>query len=271
MEFLRYTYSPKVQSIVCTQVHRQEGFSRSSVHMHDHHELVLVTSQAVCRIINNGNPVEVAAPCVILNRAGSFHEVVEVCCGDYDSQVVFFHPQVLSRLPEEMLFEKQLFSADLTAVSLTQDQLKRLEPLFSMLCHRPYTQQLPLLLTVFAAMAQLLQEGTALVRSTAADNYIFDVIELLQNQQQAVTLSQLARQFHVCQTKLKADFKRITGLPVMTYKNHLRLEKAKILLDSTDETQARIAYTCGFSDESYFIRTFRKQFGMTPAAYRKRK
>ena len=166
--------------------------------------------------------------------------------------------------------EKQLFSADLTAVSLSQEQLRDLQPIFRLLNTRPRCQQLPLLLMLFAAIGEWVREGAPTQRTTAAGDYILDVIELLQNGQENLDLSQLARRFHVSQTKLKTDFKRITGLPVMTYKNHVRLEKARLLLESTAMAQAQIAYTCGFFDESYFIRSFRKAYEITPAAYRKR-
>ena len=90
MDILQYTYRPMQAAIATKCVDRPQGYTGHKIHMHDHHELVLVTSRAVCRLLNNGRPVQVNAPCVILNRAGTFHEVVEVTQGQYDSQVVFF-------------------------------------------------------------------------------------------------------------------------------------------------------------------------------------
>lgn len=267
MAFLRYTYLPMEQKIVFKKVTRPPGYSGDKIHMHDHHELVLVESQADCRVVSNGNEVRVSAPCVIVNRAGAFHEVVEVSRGSYVSQVVFFHPQTFSGIPKELLFEKELLGADLTTVALSPSQLEMLQPLFYQLQTRQY--QLPLLLTVFAALAQILRESGQVQRTQAVGDYIFDVIELLQTQQENITIDELSRRFHICPTKLKGDFKRITGMPVMTYKNHIRMEKARLLLENTSMDQAQIAYTCGFSDESYFIRMFKKQYGITPAAHRK--
>ena len=235
--------------------------------MHDHHELVLVTSASVIKQVNNGNTLEISGPCILVNRAGSFHEVVQVSRADYHSHVLFFHPQVLDGLPEEMLFRGQLLSSDLTAMSVTSGQMQELLSLATMLRDRPYSQQRPLLLAVFALLGQFFQEGSP-YHFTADRNYIFDVIDLLRSNQH-VTLSQLASRFHVCQTKLKADFKHVTGLPVMAYRNQLRLEKARFLLESADLPQSQVAYQCGFADESYFIRAFRKKYHVTPAVYRK--
>lgn len=50
----------------------------------------------------------------------------------------------------------------------------------------------------------------------------------------------------------------------------LRLDKAAALLVSKRQMRiAEIAFLCGFSDLSYFNRSFRKRFGETPRGYRK--
>ena len=47
-----------------------------------------------------------------------------------------------------------------------------------------------------------------------------------------------------------------------------RLKLAKRLLETTDRPVAEVAEECGFSDASYFTKTFRQAFGMTPKDYR---
>ncbi|MEQ1865545.1 MAG: helix-turn-helix domain-containing protein [Micropepsaceae bacterium] len=58
-----------------------------------------------------------------------------------------------------------------------------------------------------------------------------------------------------------------------TFSHHLlrlRLDKAAALLVSKHEMRiAEIAFLCGFSDLSYFNRSFRKRFSETPRGYRK--
>lgn len=48
----------------------------------------------------------------------------------------------------------------------------------------------------------------------------------------------------------------------------LRLDRACHLLAHTDQPLTRIAQDCGFSDQSYFTRVFRKRLGRTPGDYR---
>ncbi|WP_345253782.1 AraC family transcriptional regulator [Flaviaesturariibacter amylovorans] len=50
-----------------------------------------------------------------------------------------------------------------------------------------------------------------------------------------------------------------------------RYLRALHLLHGTDAPLTDIAYDCGFSDQSHFIRTFRSSAGMTPGAYRRQR
>ncbi|MCI6583305.1 MAG: helix-turn-helix transcriptional regulator [Oscillospiraceae bacterium] len=49
-----------------------------------------------------------------------------------------------------------------------------------------------------------------------------------------------------------------------------RLALAKRLLKTTDISVNETARSCGYDDESYFMKLFKKQFGITALAYRKR-
>ena len=68
-------------------------------------------------------------------------------------------------------------------------------------------------------------------------------------------------QFH----KLFKEYTRCTPLQYVT---KLRLEKARQLLTLTDMPIADIAMECGYEDNAYFCRQFRKNMNMTPGSYR---
>ena len=47
------------------------------------------------------------------------------------------------------------------------------------------------------------------------------------------------------------------------------MEQAKEWLETTDMSISDIGYTLGFNETGYFIKTFKKNIGMTPGMYRK--
>lgn len=64
-------------------------------------------------------------------------------------------------------------------------------------------------------------------------------------------------------------FKKETGRNFSVYLTELRMEKAKTLLCSTNETIAAVAEKVGYKDSRYFSQIFAKTVGIKPALYRK--
>jgi AraC-like DNA-binding protein len=52
------------------------------------------------------------------------------------------------------------------------------------------------------------------------------------------------------------------------YLNNYRVEMASRALITTDKPITEIAFSCGFNDLSYFIKTFKKCKGITPKSFR---
>ncbi len=59
-------------------------------------------------------------------------------------------------------------------------------------------------------------------------------------------------------------FKEFTGKSPIEYRNDIRLNNAKILLQSGQYTITETAEACGFSNLSFFTRLFKKKYGHTP-------
>nr|WP_280518553.1 AraC family transcriptional regulator [Lederbergia wuyishanensis] len=62
-------------------------------------------------------------------------------------------------------------------------------------------------------------------------------------------------------------FKQFTGTSPIRFLNQRRMEKARNLLTTTNQTISAIADSVGM-EVSYFSRMFREQFGFTPSQYR---
>jgi transcriptional regulator GlxA family with amidase domain len=63
-------------------------------------------------------------------------------------------------------------------------------------------------------------------------------------------------------------FRAATGLTPMDYLQRLKIERAKVLLQSTSTSVTDIAGLIGYDSLSHFIRKFRFQTGMTPKVFR---
>ena len=68
---------------------------------------------------------------------------------------------------------------------------------------------------------------------------------------------------------LSAVFKEETGVTLNRFIREVRMKKAKELLETTNMKISGIAKEVGFSNNSYFCRSFREFFGDTPEACRK--
>jgi AraC-like DNA-binding protein len=69
---------------------------------------------------------------------------------------------------------------------------------------------------------------------------------------------------------LERLFRHRYNLTPHAYVSLIRVERAKELLRTTDMNVTACARTLGYRDVGYFIRFFRKQVGISPAAYRAR-
>ncbi|MBQ9063286.1 MAG: PocR ligand-binding domain-containing protein [Eubacterium sp.] len=83
-----------------------------------------------------------------------------------------------------------------------------------------------------------------------------------------VTLAGAARSAGVHPSYLSSLFRKVTGLTFKDYLNQIRIEHALELLKNTDYPIMEIAISCGFNDQSYFTKVFKKQTGMTPRQFR---
>jgi AraC-like DNA-binding protein len=69
-------------------------------------------------------------------------------------------------------------------------------------------------------------------------------------------------------SKLRKDFKRLTGRSPNQYLLNLRLEKVKELLTNTSLSISEIAYQTGFESVSYLSKIFKKKNRRGPKSYR---
>ncbi len=82
-------------------------------------------------------------------------------------------------------------------------------------------------------------------------------------------VEQLSRYLSISSTQMYRKLKAQTGCSAQELIRSIRLHHAQILLKSSQNSIAEIAYSTGFSEPDYFSKVFKKEFGMRPSAYRK--
>ena len=84
-----------------------------------------------------------------------------------------------------------------------------------------------------------------------------------------LTIPTLSRRSCLSATTFKAGFRRLYGLPVHAWLRQRRMERAAELLRDSSLSVLGVAQSVGYSSASQFTAAFRRQYGVTPAQYRK--
>ncbi|MDK4685353.1 cupin domain-containing protein [Kingella negevensis] len=74
---------------------------------------------------------------------------------------------------------------------------------------------------------------------------------------------------NVSRAQLMRLFKQHVGVSPHAFVNHIRVQKAAMLLRKTQDSILKIALDSGFQSETHFGKIFKKQYEMTPGQYRK--
>ena len=84
-----------------------------------------------------------------------------------------------------------------------------------------------------------------------------------------LTIPALSRRACLSATTFKEGFRRLYGLPVHTWLRQRRMERAAELLRNSALSVLGVAQSVGYGSASQFTAAFRRQYGVTPAQYRK--
>lgn len=84
-----------------------------------------------------------------------------------------------------------------------------------------------------------------------------------------LSLEKVAYAVHSSPIYFHNRFKSATGKTLHVFVEDKRIEKSVYLMQTTDMTLAEIAYSCGFSSQSYYSYAFKRKMQTTPRKYAK--
>lgn len=131
---------------------------------------------------------------------------------------------------------------------------------------RPNASQELLSLLVRSLMMQIL-----LFDKEEQPSIIDRIIQYLNvHMAEKITLDELSSINFISKSYLSKQFKQETGKTIIGYLNTIRVERAKMLLATTEKTVEEISYSVGFYSPKYFFRVFKAETGCTPASFCKK-
>jgi transcriptional regulator GlxA family with amidase domain len=89
-----------------------------------------------------------------------------------------------------------------------------------------------------------------------------------QNYQEKITIEELASMVAVSRRNFERRFKKATANTVAEYIQRVKIEAAKMSLESSRENVNEVMYKVGYSDNKAFRTTFKKITGISPLEYR---
>lgn len=98
---------------------------------------------------------------------------------------------------------------------------------------------------------------------------VFKVAEYVKNRfAEKLSLDEIAEHVSLSKSYLSRIFKEETGESLSSYINKVRIDKAKLMLLDNGCALVNVASLCGFEDQSYFTKVFKRLVGVSPKRYR---
>lgn len=244
-------------------------------HFHDCHQILYIKEGKI-EAAANGEKFEASSGNLIVFGRFEQHSVT-VKSDTYKRYTIRLYPQISSNngfsVFSNMLNRAAAYNNKITVLNrkLYFDRL-----LFEL--NQEYnssnSMKEEMLLSLFSqfmiSLCRLLPEEIA-KEDTDESRIVIDIERRFENGfKDDISLDELSKQYHISKSYLCHLFKKVSGHAVMEYLQSCRLAAAKKYLSKTDMPVGRIVESCGFSNDSNFSRTFKKQTGMTPSQFRKK-
>ena len=86
-----------------------------------------------------------------------------------------------------------------------------------------------------------------------------------------IPIERLCSEFQISRTQLYETLNPYINDGIASFIKHKRLEHAKKLLETTEMTVVEISNACGFADYNYFLRSFKRKYGLSTKQIRKKR
>ena len=262
-----------------------DDWSKESVPWHWHEELeAVIVSEGSCIVAFGNQKYEIhAGDGFFINS-----EILHGCWDHNQSSCRFhsmvFHPNLVGGNLESVFYQNYIFPLikDLSLegiylkseVPWQKEALDLLEQTWNSCVHTPFGYEVKVR-NYLSDFMLLIQQNTS--NSVASPN-----TRSLHNRQRIkimlqyihshysdpINIGLIARSASISESECLRCFRKTIDMTPIQYVRQYRIEQAAKLLTTTEYSVSTIAEQCGFSDLSYFTKTYRELTGLPPLQYR---
>ena len=248
------------------------------VHWHDEFEIIYVKSGLLTVSISGESYIGKAGDAFVVSP-GNLH-LMGSQSGTVDYYTFLFPLKYISFRTDDMLDEKllePLNSGHLMICPRVKDTAKELcEQLIEIYMAKKdeseskIATQVRTKIILLQFILEMWKKGFVIENDTSGRNIVEKemVSYIQQNFTGKISLKEFGEQFHLSEKYISRYFKEHFHITLSQYITYLRLENAKQLLQDTDLSVTETAMQSGYQNVSYFIRSFKKTYGISPLKYR---
>ena len=248
------------------------------VHWHDELEIIYVKSGLLTVSISGESYIGKAGDAFVVSP-GNLH-LMGSQTGTVDYFTFLFPLKYISFFTDDMLDDKllePLNSGHLMICPRVKDTAKELcEQLIDIYMaendetESKITAQIKTKIILLQFILEMWKKGFVIENDTSGRNIVEKemVSYIQQNFTGKISLKEFGEQFHLSEKYISRYFKEHFHITLSQYITYLRLENAKQLLQDTDLSVTETAMQSGYQNVSYFIRSFKKTYGISPLKYR---
>jgi AraC-like DNA-binding protein/mannose-6-phosphate isomerase-like protein (cupin superfamily) len=239
------------------------------VHWHDYYELGYVLEGHAAHVVN-GEGHAVSPGSVFLLSPADFHAIEPTGVGPLRLVNAVLHPELVERVLESVLPSRDLglpwSAATLPAAA---DDVRRIReetatrgPGWEVLVESALSGVIVELARSFDPRGLVGGESVG----PGATAHVRRAVRYLERHfREPLTLAQVAAVAHLSPHWFSGQFRQATGDSFQSYLKRRRLQFARAMLDSTDLGVTEVCHAAGFNDLSYFGRSYRAQYGVSPS------
>lgn len=247
------------------RVERPKHGQFCSSNWHENPEILFVTEGAG-RVCANSRVIDVSAGDVVIINANHLHAIAA------NDAPIRFRYLIVDRAfclsngfdSTKVDFRMQVSDARVRALLEQLERDYRLQGDYRTLAIRSTVLSLLLLLC-----REFSEPWTPGERHESSVSYVKSAIDFIRASfERDLSLEEVASHVGINKCYLSHEFHKYTGYPFVAYVNRTRCKKAQLLLTDGRLSIHEVGEKCGFSNRSYFARSFRRYVGMSPAEYR---